>query len=328
MEAISRLISGRSKGQPLKAGAKNANEYSNIGAGERSDFAESEGVAPAGCTRTSERIKAQLLEKTGELHTLQQHYDELSHAHRNQRLTLREVADTKKSNTELEETLQKRSKELQKAQGRYASLLREHKAKMKEDVEELALTRKNAENIFRSHQQEMTAINGALTSQTEDLNNTKRLKRAAENRSEQLRSELEITQGQLRLCKDDLFRLQPMAQVPDTEIVKEFGSICQDVIGWIDIEISAFEKSYPSAEPSKIFSGGRFPNIRYMLEQFPTFGEYWVRYVVHNCLYGTIFSRSVYLLGLPEKTKQCLQAAEERMASLEPPRGLSSLIKV
>ena len=129
------------------------------------------------------------------------------------------------------------------------------------------------------------------------------------------------------MCKDDLFRLQPMSQLPDTEIVKDFESMCQDIISWIDVEISAFEKSHPSAESSDIFSVGQSFEATYLLNRFPTFGEYLVRYVIHQCLRTLMFSRSVYLLGLPKETKEYLQAAEERMANLEPPRGILSSIR-
>ena len=289
------------------------------------EFADSEEVAQVRGTRTPD------LKRTDELHKLQQSYNELSHAYRHQQLDKREVADTKKWNAKLEETLQKRSEDSRKAQERYSSLLRKYNAQMG-DVEKLALAKKTSDDLrktaessieanFRSHQQEMILLKGELRSQTAGLDEMEMLKAAAEHKAEQLRSELDATRGQLQLCKDDLFRLQPMAQVPDTEIIKAFESVCQDVISWIDVEISAFEKLYPSAEPSEIFSGGALPEAIHLLEQYPTLGEYLVRYVVHSSLHETMFSRSVYLLGLPEETKQCLQAAEDRMATFKQSRG-------
>ena len=172
----------------------------------------------------------------------------------------------------------------------------------------------------------MVVLKDDSKSREADLEQTIRLRTLAEQKWKQLRSELETTQKHLQVCKDDLFRLQPMAQLPDTEIVKEFESTCQDIISWIDVEISAFEKSYPSAEPGQIFSGGQIPEVDYLLEQHPAFGEHFVRFVIHHCLHDCMFSRSVYLLGLPKEIKQYLQAAEKRKASLEPPRGMFLLI--
>lgn len=354
MDTVSRLL-GFTGNQPLKAHGNNAKQNTDIEDVERSDDAESEAMAQVGRIKTSERSKTTLLKKSDEPHKPQQRNNEPSLAQRHQQLGKREVTEAKRLNTELTETkklnieltetkkrnieltesLQNISKDLPMAQERYNSLLREHKARL-DGVEELALARKTANDLrealrrseanSRTHQKETAILKAALEDQKVDLDRMMGLKVAAEHKSEQARSEFETVRRQLRLCKDDLFRLQPMAQLPDTEIVKDFESICQDIIGWIDVEVSAFEKSYPSAVPSQIFSGGCNPDAIHLLEHFPTFGEYFVRYVVHYCLYNAMFSRSVYLLGLPKEVKKCLQAAEHRMATLEPPRGTFSSI--
>ena len=303
---------------------------------KRSDGDQSEQLSQIGSEKMSDGSKETLLKKMSELHKLQEHYNKLSHAYRHQQLDKREAADTQKFNTELTKTLEKRSEELREVQGGYSSLLQEREAQM-EDGEGLALARKTIHDLTktvrqietdsRTQQMEMTVLKDLFKNETAKWDKAMELKATAEQQVEQLRSELESTQRHLQLCKDDLFRLQPMAQMPDTEVVKEFESVCQDVISWIDVEISAFEKTYPNAEQGQIFSGGAIPEAVYLLEQFPTFGEYWVRFLIHHCLHYTVFSRAVYLLGLPKETKQYLQAAEESMASLEPRRGTSSLIK-
>ena len=330
MESLSRLF-GK---QPLKVNT--AKQNTDIEDAERSDCAESEAMGQVERIKTYERSKTTLLKKKDELHKPQQGYNELSLGQRHQQLDKREVADVKKSKPELKETLQKRSEDLPKAQERDSSLLREHKARL-DDIERLALARKTADDLrktireveanSRTYQKETNILRAALKDQKADLDKMMGLKMAAENKSEQVRSELQTVRRQLQLCKDDLFRLQPVAQLPDTEIVEDFESVCQDVIGWIDEEVSAFEKSFPSAQPSQIFLGGAIPEAIHLLQRFPTFGEYWVRYIVHFCLYKDIFSRSVYLLGLPKEFKQCLQAAEERMVILEPPKGTFFSIK-
>ena len=197
--------------------------------------------------------------------------------------------------------------------------------------EELTVARKTTQDLrkkldetefsFHTQTKEMEVLKLRLNKQETNLDKAMGSKTAAEQEAEQLRSELNATWSQLQVCKDDLFRLQPLAQIPDTEIIKEFESICQDVVSWIDVEISAFEKSHPSAKSGQIFSGGQSFEATNLLERFSTFGEYLVRSVVHRCLRNTMFSRSVYLLGLPNEIKRYLQAAEERMANLEPPRG-------
>ena len=334
MDAWDKILSGLIAKQRPKVESRDSRQNIDIKDIERSDRAENQEMAQAGRMKPSEGGKAALVKGRDGLPKSQQPYNELSSTHIHQQLDKREVAVTKKVNTELEDALQENSEDSLAAHERYKSLLRENKA-LKDDLEELALAKKTVRGLreqvgkmeaySRTHQKEMAMLQDALTTRKADLDKAIELNTAAEHKSKKLQSELETTWTQLQLCKDDLFRLQPMAQPPDSEIIKDFESMCQDIIGWIDAEISSFEKSYPSAELSHIFSGGDLPEAIYLLQQFPTFGEYWVRWVVHRSLYNNMFSRSVYLLGLPKEMKQCLQAAEKRMASLEPPRGSSSI---
>lgn len=326
MDILSRLL------HPSNGDANNLKRKIDLKAFKRSVYAQSEHLAELRHEKMLEGSKV-TLPKMGGPHPLQHRSNELADADRRHQLDKQELADTNKMNSELRKVIRKKSEELRKVQERYNDLLQEHK----DDVGELTQAKKINHSLreslrqneadLRAYQKDMTELRGVLKGRQADLDQTTGLKQAAEKKAEQLRSELETTRGQLKVCKDDLFRLQPSAQLPDTAIVKDFESLCQDVISWIDMEISAFEKSYPNAYPGQIFSGGGFPEVLHLLEQFPTFGEYWVRYVVHRCLHDTMFSGSVYLLGLPLGVKQYLQAAEQRMARLEPPRGTSFPVK-
>ena len=330
MKNASRLFSGLNEHLHPKVIINDSKTRIDIEGAKPSGCAQSEDKSQLGHMKVFERSDTMLRDSTDEPHRLQQGYDELSHAYRLQQMTKREVAVNRKRKIEVEETPQKRSNESYNFRERHGRPPREWKAQA-DDSEEIKFARKAAQDLreslhetkdrFHTQQKEMRALKVTLNRQMTSLNEALGSKTAAQQEAERLRSELNVTREQLQVCKDDLFRLQPMSQLPDTEIVKEFETICQDIVSWIDVEISAFEKSHPDAESSQIFSSGPFTEATNLLERFPTFGEYLVRYEVQYCLHKTIFSGSVYLLGLPEEIKQYLQAAEERMANLEPPRG-------
>ena len=110
-----------------------------------------------------------------------------------------------------------------------------------------------------------------------------------------------VSQQQLQACKDDLFRLQPIAQTPDSDIARGFNDLCHQIVGFIDEEVLAFSAAQPNADPSQIFSAGKIASVQLFLNKYPNAGEYIVRYFIHGFLQEKIFSDGVYLLGLPNE---------------------------
>lgn len=138
------------------------------------------------------------------------------------------------------------------------------------------------------------------------------------------KAEMDILRKDLDACKDDLFRLQPAAQTPDTEIVNDFDSLAENIHTWIEVEISNFEKTNPKARHQKFFSSGGNTEIAKILRKFSPAGEYLVRYEIHRFLQECIMGDDIYLLGLSEEAIETLQIAENSMARLKPPRGMKS----
>ncbi len=138
---------------------------------------------------------------------------------------------------------------------------------------------------------------------------------------QKLRMKLAASQRELSACKDDLFRLQPVAQVPDSSISKEFDAICQHITHWIDAEVTGFEKAHPEIEPEHIFSVGDDMEVATFLRKYPGAGEHSARHLVHRHLLESMFSGEFYFFGLPAETAHFLQKAEQEMANLKTPRG-------
>ena len=154
------------------------------------------------------------------------------------------------------------------------------------------------------------------------LQESRRFNRQIRKTNSQLEKKLGASQEELSKCKDDLFSLQGVTQTPDSTISKQFESLSQQLLHWIDAEVSMFDKAHPDAQPEHIFSVGADRYSKEFLQSYPGAGEHLARYLVHHFLQKLVFGKGVYLFGLPEETARLLQEAELKMAELDPPRGI------
>ncbi len=142
-----------------------------------------------------------------------------------------------------------------------------------------------------------------------------------------MEAQIDNLQKGLDACKDDLFRLQPVAQTPDTEILEDFESLVQHIRHWVEVEIDIFEKKYLHARNEELFSADGNEDVARVLQRFPQAGEYLVRYMIHHYLQAHMLGEGVYFLGLSELFICILQEVENSMAQLQPRRGMKSLSK-
>jgi len=132
---------------------------------------------------------------------------------------------------------------------------------------------------------------------------------------------------ELQACKDDLFSLQPVAEVTDAEIIHQFENICEQVSSWVDGEISLFQgRAGGSSAELRMFQCEEIPEIAAMLERISQTGEYLVEASVHRELQEGLLGNHIYLFGLSSDTISLLQAAEDKMKTLDPPRGTSTYL--
>lgn len=135
------------------------------------------------------------------------------------------------------------------------------------------------------------------------------------------RKDLAAARQELEPCKDALFCLQPVFQIPDSQILKSLETLNLQVVSWIDEEIFAFEKVHPESEADLIFSISTDEDAASIVRKYPGAGEHLARAMIHHYLQDHIFAPHVYLLGLPDETRMMLQRAEDAMTRLDPPRG-------
>lgn len=170
-------------------------------------------------------------------------------------------------------------------------------------------------------------LNGLSTSHRSQEANIKNLTStisAVECKLRNVNASWTKTQLELSKCRDELFRVQPAAQVSDAEIVEGFESLCQRITNWIDEVISTYEDSHPGAGLERIFSAGHSESASRLLQVFPEAGEHLVRYQIHRHLRRYMLGKDVYMLGLSEEIKRALQIAEEGMEYLEPAKGIGT----
>ena len=183
-----------------------------------------------------------------------------------------------------------------------------------------------SENDLKSLHGRLKSAQDSLESQEASTKEITAVIMAKENEVRDLHEMLSRCQQDLTACQDDLFKLQPRAQVSDADIAEEFNEVCHGIASWVDEEITLYEDSHPRTSSLDLFSGGKDPKAARLLQKYPEAGDLWVKYEIHRCLEQMVFGKDVYLLGLPLEMKHALQEAGHCMASSNPPKGKGTLI--
>lgn len=149
------------------------------------------------------------------------------------------------------------------------------------------------------------------------------LQRNGHAESVALREKLTTAEQELDLCRDDLFRMQPVCWISDASISTAFESLSEQLINWIDDEISAFEKAIPHAHVGCLFFGSEDPDVAHFLQMYPSAGEYLCRHMVNRYLLEHLFGSNVHHFGLSAEYSHIILVIEHGMAVLKPPKGTS-----
>lgn len=289
--------------------------------------ADSEDAVMSGQASTEVQSQGQALDDLGELQLITK--DEFERP-RDRKLVKRLRAASKR----LEETVQKQKTKIESLKIKIDDLEdqlkdadRYHQSydhELKDKQAQLAITKQ----ALQASKARWRRQNGTVQGLRTDLKESKDIVRNVEAFNSDLEDKFAASQEELSRCKDDLFSLQPMAQVADSSIVRELEIVGQEVVHWIEAEVAAFMTANPQAEPEHIFSVGKDKNAAIILQHHPAAGEHLARYLVHRFFQANLFGKKFYLLGLTEETAQSLQKVEDTMGKIDPPRGTSSLDKI
>ena len=241
----------------------------------------------------------------------------LGRENRDQSLELR---DLKKQNAQLRETCRARNE----TTDAHREQIHIERTKFYEHVEGL-------EDHIAYLKQELIkrkSLVESLTLQTREANDEKAVHEAAARKLQKQNRDLHEN---LTECKDDLLRLQPPSQTPDSELAEQYSSLTQHISRWVDDETedspgmeNSFErlsKADDLPEPLRPYLTDE--HIR-LGKKSPTAQPFIIRFVVHRYLEGWIFGNDVYLFGLDARSIGLFEGIERGMHELEPPRGKSN----
>lgn len=136
---------------------------------------------------------------------------------------------------------------------------------------------------------------------------------------------------ELQACKDDLFKMQPRSEVPDSDVAKAYEELQVNISRWMEGEISHFETNYRKRHPSgpspNLFNHRDESAVKQILSDYPTSGgEYIVRCFIQTTLHSLVLADDILLLGLDEQETALLQRIEQSMGKAKPPRGESFIV--
>ncbi|MCJ1269841.1 hypothetical protein MMC22_009734 [Lobaria immixta] len=128
------------------------------------------------------------------------------------------------------------------------------------------------------------------------------------------------------MCKDDLFQLQPVVQLTDSEILKQYETLCQLVSNWVDDEISRFEDKFgAAAHDTEASTGGGSSYVKKVLNSVPGADEYLVSTVIHMKMQEAFFGEGVILFGLDPGIAGLVLSTQQHMAKLQPERDIATI---
>ena len=140
-----------------------------------------------------------------------------------------------------------------------------------------------------------------------------------------LQDRIAVLDRELQACKDDLFRMQPMSQVPDSTIAQRFESLDDQICNWIETQISRFMDEWQGkhhGDQPKLFDHDGDRTTKLFLAFYPnTGGEYMVRSTIHYYLQKELLGDKILLFGLSEVDVGWLKWIEQSMSRLQPQRG-------
>ena len=172
----------------------------------------------------------------------------------------------------------------------------------------------------------------SLTLQTREENDSKATHEATARKLQKQNRDLHEN---LTECKDDLLRLQPPSQIPDSELAEQYSSLAQHISRWIDDETEdsqGMETCFETLSKAEDLPKSLKPyltdeHIR-LGKKSPNAQPFIIRFVVHRYLEHHIFGNDVYLFGLDPRSIGLFEGIEQGMQSLEPPRGMSSTLLI
>lgn len=235
-----------------------------------------------------------------------------------------ELRDLKRRNVQLQEIIKER---LESGDNRSdGTKIRELKQKYYEHVEML-------EDHIAYLKQELGKRRHLIESMTIQTREANEEKDNAESNVKRLQRQVRDLNENLTECKDDLLRLQPPSQVPDSEVSDLYASLAQHISRWADdateeedLVATRFEDLLKADEVPGLL--GKYLNRDHLklAKKYPDSQPHIIQLIIHRYIEDTILNPDLYVFGLDAQNITLMKEIERGMENLEPPRGKSMIL--
>ncbi|KAL8920634.1 MAG: hypothetical protein Q9208_006116 [Pyrenodesmia sp. 3 TL-2023] len=245
---------------------------------------------------------------------------ELRIAWRENREQAIELRDLKKQNAHLKETM--------RTQGDSRSYKDQIMSERRKFYEHVDILDDHIGHL--KHQLEKTKLHmDQLTFQTREANEEKA---AYETKLQSLQKQNNRLNDDLTECRDDILRLQPPSQIPDSKIAEEFNGLYQQIASWVDDE--AEDSSSMETRLGSLLADKDAPELLKSIldndlirvsRKYPDAEPLLLRYIIQIYIHRCILADDLYLFGLDEHNETILRSIAHAMGALEPKRDFLTI---
>ncbi|KAI4173126.1 MAG: hypothetical protein LQ346_008470 [Caloplaca aetnensis] len=245
---------------------------------------------------------------------------ELRIAWRDNREQAIELRDLKKQNAHLKETM--------RTQGDSRSYKDHIMSERRRFFEHVDMLEDHIGHL--KHQLEKTKLHmDQLTFQTREANEEKAV---YETKLQSLQKQNNRLNDDLTECRDDILRLQPPSQIPDSKIAEEFNNLYQQIASWVDDE--AEDSLSMEARLGSLLTDKDAPELLKSIldndliratRKYPDAEPLILRYIIQIHIHRCILADELYLFGLDEHNETILRSIAHAMEALEPKRDFLTI---
>ncbi|KAI4197328.1 MAG: hypothetical protein LQ350_005997 [Teloschistes chrysophthalmus] len=226
-----------------------------------------------------------------------------------------ELRDLKKQNTHLKESIR-----TQADPKSYKDQILNERRKFYEHVDML-----DDHINHLKHQLDKTKLHmDQLTFQTREANEEKA---NYESKLQNLQKQNARLNEDLTECRDDILRLQPPSQIPDSKIVDEYANVYQQIASWVDDEAedssameTQLENMLTDKDAPQLLKTCLDSDILRATRKHSDAEPLILRYVIQTHLHQRILADDLYLFGLDDHSITLLRTIAHSMEDLEPKR--------
>ncbi|KAL8723267.1 MAG: hypothetical protein Q9225_000389 [Loekoesia sp. 1 TL-2023] len=256
--------------------------------------------------------------------SLRKDYEEVRHelriAWRENREQATELRDLKKQNAHLKETM--------RTQGDSRSFKDQIMSERRKFYEHVDMLDDHIAHL--KHQLEKTKLHmDQLTFQTREANEEKAIYEA---KLQSLQKQNARLNEDLTECRDDILRLQPPTQIPDSKIAEEYSNLHQQIASWVDDE--AEESQSMETQLGNLLADKDAPELLKSIldndlirvtRRYSDAEPLILRYIIQTHIHRSILADDIYLFGLDDHNVTILRSIAHAMEDLEPKRDFLTI---